>query len=301
MKRQWKIGLCLLLAAATMSACSSGTPQNNNITMAVETQFLGPTATPSPEPVETYDQGVTDPSAGDAGYSDGGNSIFSANPYDVGADFSETDPLSEEGYIDPLAGGDSGMSGLMAQATGTVYPYAGSTPIPLNPVDMPSPTPRPELNFTYAVYTAGSLGVSFESPSGWQADDSQTDIFTITEPESQMHNGQQCIITISATPVNNNYSERELTSHVTQRLKDIGAVNFVEWNPSLTATRYLMGSQGVYANYSGTLANGIELAGRIQYACIENRLYGIEMVYPREYREDYLKVFAQIRETMTRQ
>lgn len=298
MKRQWKIGLCLLLAAATMSACSSGTPQNNNMQMTVETQFLGPTATPTQEPVPTtyYAPDTSDPAAGDTG-----SSIFSANPYDVGTDFNEYDPLNEEGYIDPLDAGSSGMGGYVAQATGTVYPYAGSTPIPLDPVDMPSPTPRPELNFTYAVYTAGSLGVTFEAPSGWQADDSQTDIFTVTEPESQMHNGQQCIITISATPVNNNYSERELNSHVTQRLKDIGAVNFVEWNPSLTATRYLMGSQGVYANYTGTLANGLELAGRIQYTCIENRLYGIEMVYPREYREDYLKIFAQIRETITRQ
>ena len=30
--------------------------------------------------------------------------------------------------------------------------YAGATPIPIDPIDMPTPTPRPELTFTYGEY-----------------------------------------------------------------------------------------------------------------------------------------------------
>lgn len=106
-------------------------------------------------------------------------------------------------------------------------------------------------------------------------DESQTDVFVLTEPETQMHDGQQCIITISAEPVTANYSEKDLKKQVTQRLKEIGSVNFTVWNPSLTATRTLLDSKGVYANYTGTLANGVELAGRILYASTNNKLYGV--------------------------
>lgn len=299
MKQQWKLILCLALAAVTLSACNGQqTPQNsgnNSMIVAVETQFLGPTATPAltQEPIQVPIN------AGDGGEGTTGNSIFSANPYDMGSGYSEADPLNEENYVDPGITGDIGITTV--QAEGTVYPFAGSTPIPLNPVDMPSPTPRAELQFVYATFTAGSLGLTFDAPSGWMANDSQTDVFVVTEPESEMHNGQQCVITISASPVNSNYSERELKAQVTQRLKDISAVNFSVWDPSLTASRYLMGSKGVYANYTGKLADGTELAGRIHYTCIENKLYGIEMMFPKEYRDDYLKVFSQIRESIKRQ
>ena len=231
-------------------------------------------------------------------------SIFD-NPYLDEESISPEDALKEENYIDPYdTGSDTGSlltSSSSAGGVETVYPYAGATPIPLTPVDLPTPTPHPELTFDYATYTAGSLGLSFDCPSGWLVDESQTDVFVLTEPETQMHDGQQCIITISAEPVTANYSEKDLKKQVTQRLKEIGSVNFTVWNPSLTASRTLMDSKGVYANYTGTLANGIEVAGRILYASANNKLYGVEMVYPRDYRDDYLNIFAKIRDTIAAQ
>ncbi len=297
MKRLWKIALCLALALIALTACSSGEQPNGGSQIYAEaTQYLGPvtaTETPTEAPQETA-------ASSDGGNDSGGVSIFD-NPYDVSPD----EALDEENYIDPYdTGADTGSLLTSSGASGgaeTVYPYAGATPIPLKPVDLPTPTPHPELTFDYATYTAGSLGLSFDCPSGWLVDESQTDVFVLTEPETQMHDGQQCIITISAEPVTANYSESDLKKQVTQRLKEIGSVNFTVWNPSLTATRTLMGSNGVYANYTGTLANGVELAGRILYASANNKLYGVEMVYPRDYRDDYLNIFAKIRETIAAQ
>ena len=250
----------------------------------------------------THCYGTAAPS--DSGNSSGGVSIFD-NPYLNEEDISSDEALGEENYIDPYdTGADTGSLLSASGASGgveTVYPYAGATPIPLDPVDLPTPTPHPELTFDYATYTAGSLGLTFDCPSGWLVDESQTDVFVLTEPETQMHDGQQCIITISAEPVTANYSEKDLKKQVTQRLKEIGSVNFTVWNPSLTATRTLLDSKGVYANYTGTLANGVELAGRILYASTNNKLYGVEMVYPRDYRDDYLNIFAKIRETISAQ
>lgn len=299
MKRLWKIALCLALALIALTACSGGEQPNSGSQIYAEaTQYLGPvtaTETPTEAPQET--------AAPDSG-ADGGVSIFD-NPYLDEESISPEEALKEENYIDPYdTGADTGSlltSGSSAGGVETVYPYAGATPIPLTPVDLPTPTPHPELTFDYATYTAGSLGLSFDCPSGWLVDESQTDVFVLTEPETQMHDGQQCIITISAEPVTATYSESDLKKQVTQRLKDIGSVNFTVWNPSLTASRTLMDSKGVYANYTGTLANGIEVAGRILYASANNKLYGVEMVYPRDYRDDYLNIFAKIRDTIAAQ
>lgn len=299
MKRLWKIALCLALALIALTACSGGEQPNSGSQIYAEaTQYLGPvtaTETPTEVPQET--------AAPDSG-ANGGVSIFD-NPYLDEESISPEDALSEENYIDPYdTGADTGsllVAGNVSGGAGTAYPYAGATPIPLTPVDLPTPTPHPELTFNYATYTAGSLGLSFDCPSGWLVDESQTDVFVLTEPETQMHDGQQCIITISAEPVTANYSEKDLKKQVTQRLKEIGSVNFTVWNPSLTASRTLMDSKGVYANYTGTLANGIEVAGRILYASANNKLYGVEMVYPRDYRDDYLNIFAKIRDTIAAQ
>ena len=301
MKLLWKIALCLALALIALTSCSGGEQSNSGSQIYAEaTQYLGPVAateTPTEAPQETA-------APSDGGNHSGGVSIFDT-PYLDEESISPEDALSEENYIDPYdTGADTGsllVAGNVSGGAGTAYPYAGATPIPLTPVDLPTPTPHPELTFNYATYTAGSLGLSFDCPSGWLVDESQTDVFVLTEPETQMHDGQQCIITISAEPVTANYSEKDLKKQVTQRLKEIGSVNFTVWNPSLTASRTLMDSKGVYANYTGTLANGIEVAGRILYASANNKLYGVEMVYPRDYRDDYLNIFAKIRDTIAAQ
>ncbi|MBE5801407.1 MAG: hypothetical protein E7319_03880 [Clostridiales bacterium] len=277
MKRQWKLALCLLMAAVTLSACSGGETNNQTIFPEV-TQNLGlpvPTAVPTEVPVQ------------DDSYED--------DPYDVQPEYSEVDPLAEENYQVPEELDDSSMA---AEPEATVYPYAGSTPIALNPVDMPTPTPHPPINFTYVAYTAGSLGLTFEAPVGWNVDESLTEVYIVSEPVEQMNGDQQCVITISAVPVNTNYDQNDLEKEVKARLNDISATNFAEWEPSLTATRNLMGKKGVYANYSGELVNGIRLGGRIHYVCIDNMVYGVEIMYPREFREDYMNIFDKIRDTL---
>ena len=288
MKRRLLIALCLAMMLCVLSGCSSNAPGQNQQSFPEATQYLGPVVvTNSPAPV------VVEP--------DEGGSVFDENPYDV--EFTPEDALGEEDFVDPYAEEDmdTGLEPYYSypQEDTTVYPYAGSTPIPLVPVDMPSPTPRGPLTFSYTSYTSGSLGITFEAPSGWLVDDSLSDTFVLTEPETEMHDGFQCTLTFYAVPVNNNYDEGDLKKEVNQRLKTIGSLNFVEWDPSLTAKRHLMGANGIYANYSGTLANGVKVGGRILYACVDGKLYGVEVAYPLEYRDDYLEVFNHIRDTIS--
>ena len=288
MKRQWKLALCLMMAVMLLTSCSGGGNSSQQEVFPEITQNLGApvTATPTPEPTATPEPVQEE------------GSVFTDNPYDVEPEFSETDPLAEEEITAEPFDLSNSISGNYTVVQQTEHTYAGSTPIPLDPVDMPTPTPRPPITFSYVAYTAGSLGLTFEAPSGWIADDSLTEVYTITEPAEQMSGDQQCVITIVAVPVNNNYDQKDLEKEVRARLNDISATNFSVWEPSLTATRHLMGGKGVYANYSGELVNGVKLGGRIHYVCINNMLYGVEIMYPREYREDYMNIFDKIRETL---
>ena len=300
MKRLWKLLLCLLLAVLTLSACS-GQPSSTEQFPEV-TQALGP-ATPTPEPIvlDSQDDPSTADGSGDSGAADPSapQSIFDTNPYDVVLEngFTEQDALNEENYIDPEL--DDGSDLYVAQPTGTVYPYAGSTPIPLDPIDMPTPTPRPSLSFTYGDYSAASVGVSFKAPAGWLVDESQAQTFILREPDSQIKDGQQCVITISSQAVTSNYNQSDLETLVKDRLDVIGgASNITSFKPSYTATRYMMGSLGVYANYTATTTDGVEIGGRIQYVCIDRTLYGLEILFPEGFREDFIDVFGEIRGSM---
>lgn len=285
MKRLWKLALCLLMAALTLCSCS-GSGNSNQTVFPEITQNLGlpqqPTATPTAEPT---DEPVAQNPEGD--------SVFTDNPY-----VEDPENIEEQALAEEDKGVAGSLTGNYTVVENTEYPYAGSTPIPLDPVDMPTPTPHPPINFTYVPYTAGTLGLTFEAPTGWIVDDSLTEVYTLIEPAEHMNGDQQCVVTIVAVPVNTNYDQRDLEKEVKARLNDISATNFAVWEPSLTATRHLLGGKGVYANYSGELVNGIRLGGRIHYVCINNMLYGIEIMYPRDFREDYMNIFDKIKDSI---
>ena len=284
MKRTALVLLCLAAFALLLTGCQG---QKEDIIPEV-TQFIGPAATDSPAPTPT-------PTA------------------DTTAEFTEDDALAEEDITTDLTTPDSNFdAGLAAQtslfssasatdsANATAYPYSGSTPIPLDPIDAPTPTPQAPLNFTYINYSPTTVGVTFEAPAGWVPDETYNEVFTLSEPESQMKNGQLGIINVYAVPVISDYSQSQLEQEIKQRLNTIGSLNFVEWKPSYTATRHLMGSLGVYAQYTGKLVTGVEVGGRVHAVTIDNVLYCIQITYPLGFRDDFLDVFAKLRETIKR-
>ena len=94
-------------------------------------------------------------------------------------------------------------------------------------------------------------------------------------------------------------NQSDLETLVKDRLDVIGgASNITSFKPSYTATRYMMGSLGVYANYTATTTDGVEIGGRIQYVCIDRTLYGLEILFPEGFREDFIDVFGEIRGSM---
>ena len=187
-----------------------------------------------------------------------------------------------------------------AEATVTAqYSYAGSTPMPLDPIDMPTPTPRRELAFTYQTYEATELGLKFEGPAGWEVTESTSDTFTLTEPADQQKDNFTAFMTIRATGVSSQYNTTELKQEVLGMLETIGSTNYSPWEPSNTAARTLLDHDGIYANYAGTLPDGTRVRGRVHVTCINKVLYSVHVAHPAGYNTDYLNNFGKLRDTIT--
>ncbi len=205
------------------------------------------------------------------------------------------DPMAEEGASDQT-GEDLPIDVPSVDAS---YAFAGSTPIPLDPIDMPTGTPRPNLTFEYQTYEATKLGLKFDGPIGWIVDDTQNDTYILTEPEDQRKDNYTAFIIIKKTPVNQQYNLNDLKKEVRDMLDTIGSTNFKPFEPAIASDRTLMGHDGIYDDYAGTLVDGTRVRGRVQVTCIDKVLYSIHMAHPANYNSDYLKNHGKIRETMT--
>ena len=232
-----------------------------------------------------------------------GNQTSGQTGGSINFDDGSYDPSSEEGRGDDL--------GLIWQDVNTDTPepvvtmaptihsqYAGATPVLIDPIDKPTATPVPPLTFTYQVYDATNIGLSFQGPVGWVADGSASDAYVIYNPDPSMD--YYATLTLRATPVASDYSESNLRSEIQSMLSTIRASGFSSFSPSNTASRTLIGHTGIYANYTGVLDGGIEVAGRVHATCINRVLYTVHITYPRAYTETYKNgVYDKLRDTIT--
>lgn len=211
-----------------------------------------------------------------------GETVVGSTDYDDGT----YDPSSEEGgdwEEVPESQGDEPTQAPVIQSEN-----AGATPVIIDPIDKPTPTPLPTLSFSYVTYEAPSLHMTFEGPSGWRVDDSQSDTYTLINPDPSMD--YAATLTVRAVPVNKQYNKSELTREVKGMLDTLsGSGELTGFSPSNTAERTFLGSTGVYANYKAAVkATGAEIAGRLIVVCVDRTLYSLHVSYPRGYTEFYV-------------
>ena len=174
--------------------------------------------------------------------------------------------------------------------------YAGATPVVIDPIDKPTPTPLPALSFNYETYDATRIHLSFNGPAGWTIDDSASDSYTITNPSTNAD--YQASLTISVYNVSSNYTKTELKNEVTTRLSSMKG-SFYSFSSTKTAERTLLDKDGVYADYTATLSSGVQIKGRYHITCANKVLYVMHMVCPAGYFETYKDtVYAQFRHTV---
>lgn len=226
--------------------------------------------------------------------------------YDVLSYNNDGTQQSNDTAMDPLAEEEDWEApALPTQVVVTPTPaptvrseYAGATPVVIDPIDKPTPTPVPALTVAYTTYDAIKLGLSFEGPAGWLKDDSAADTFIIQNPNARID--YPATLTLRAEQVSSDYSTSDLKTVINSMLNAIGAAGFDEYAPSNTDTRSLLGKTGVYANYTGTLNDGREVAGRVHAVCVDRVLYTIHITAPKAQWNDYKeKVYDHLKDTLT--
>jgi len=232
----------------------------------------------------------------------GGQGLFANAVVESSVDYDDGsyDPMSEEDADAETVDYDEE---LLSRSDGpTIAPtmqseYAGATPVLIDPIDKPTPTPLPTLAFTFVSYEATALHLTFEAPAGWIVDDSQADAYTLTNPDVSMD--YAAFLTLRQTAVNKQYDKRDLTKEIKGMLDTIRSEGYSSFSPSNTASRTFLDADGIYANYTGTTTDGVKVAGRIIACCIDKNLYTLRVSYPLGYRDFYVEnVFNKLRHTI---
>ena len=212
-------------------------------------------------------------------------------------------PNYDDGSYNPASeeGGDEEYIAIANPATPvpTVNnSYAGATPVVIDPIDKPTPTPVPTMKFTYSKYEAEALHLSFEAPVGWTVDNSAADTYILTDEADQLD--VQPKVMVRVVPVNKNYNKNELTKEVKAALDTIrGEGGFSSFDPSSTATRTFIDGNGVYMAYKGTLSDGRGVAGRVIVNTVDKVLYILHVSYPRSMADNFAEgVYNKVRSTM---
>lgn len=251
--------LCLVMVAVLLAGCTGNTPN--------------PVATTVPA-VLTQAPAMAVPTSA---------------PLPEGIDPSAEEDVNPE-YVDELS--SSAEAAVVSQ-------YAGATPILLDPIDMPTPTPQPPMVFTYQTYTATNLGLSFESAAGYEVDQSQPDTYILTEPASQQKDNYSVQISLIMTTVPSTYKAADIRADLRTKMEELGKLNYQQWQPSEPAQRTLLDASGYYANYRGVRTDGTIIRGRVHMALLpNNRLLTLHITNPAAYNTDYISVFTQIRNTL---
>lgn len=212
----------------------------------------------------------------------------------VNYDDGSYDPTQEEDTdtedVDEIAAAPTAAPTMQSE-------YAGATPVVIDPINKPTPTPLPPITFTYATYEAAALHLTFDAPAGWVPDESEPDSYTLINPDPTAD--YQARLTVRVIPVNRSYSKSDLAKEIRGMLDTIKSSGFKSFSPSNTAGRSLLGNDGVYANYSGTDSDGVQVAGRVIATCVDRSLYILHVSYPKGYTETYVDgVFSKFRSTV---
>jgi len=178
--------------------------------------------------------------------------------------------------------------------------YAGATPVPIYPNEMPTPTPLPKVEFTYKEYTIPAWGISFEGPATWIEINGNEDEYILINPDPSMD--YQAKIEIKRMYLDKNLSQKELIAEVKKQAADVQAAgNFNTFDLSNTASRYFVDGNGVYLIYKGSLNDGLEtgVAGRIIVNSVDKTLYVLHASYPKSLTDDFTDgVYNKVRTSM---
>ncbi|MBR3107961.1 MAG: hypothetical protein IKH30_12425 [Clostridia bacterium] len=202
------------------------------------------------------------------------------------------DPASEENDADDLFNDNAVYDDYGRNV------YAGATPIPIDPIDMPTATPKPTLKFEYGTVSAEKIRLMFDVPQGWGIDDSASDAITVINPTEL--DGVNAQITVRVYTVASTFKTNDLKAELRTTLKELGQYNFAKWKTTELAERTILKKDGFYADYEGTYLNGISIYGRVMMALLDNnQVIMLHLFCPDGYfNSSYKTVINHVRDSL---
>jgi len=191
---------------------------------------------------------------------------------------------------------EDSASGFVASAAEKVY--AGATPIPIDPIDMPTATPRPELTFTFGDYVSSKLGITFKSAVGYDVNENISGKYILTEPAAMVKDNYPCTITLEISGITRNYTVADVKTSLARFLQTEGQ-QYETWESMQAAKKTLMNGNGYYNNYRGVLPDGTIVRGRVHMAIInDSQLLTLHISCPGWYNSSYMKIYDVIRDSI---
>ena len=238
------------------------------------------------------------------------------------------DPANEEqGQTEEIIPAQGTPAPAVTPAPTDTVIYPGATPMVIDPVDKPTPTPLPRIEFKdsdYTTYECAELHLSFQAPAGWieqgptswEPGGDMQDTFILTNPDLSLDYAAQ--IRIRVVPVSKQYSKGELDKEVKAVRDavrselgfakfdnyDLAGYNFIKTRDPqspVEAPKYkFIDNKGRYTRFKGTLKEtGAKVGGRVIVNCYNKKLYILVCSYPGgELQETFEDVYRKVRDTL---
>ena len=202
----------------------------------------------------------------------------------------------------PQAAADEGVPTLDVDLLTPDNPAA--TPVSVDPIDKPPPTPAPTPNFVYETYDNPTMGVTFSIPYTWLLNPNTNQATTVqfVEPKSEMMepDGYQTRITVEKYNMGLEQTATDARSRLETILDEI-APTFTTFTPGNIDSGDFGDGRGYYCYYKADYSDGTktyEMNGRIIVVAHEKALYQIRLTTPRNWYSYYNYLWRKVRSTI---
>ena len=176
-----------------------------------------------------------------------------------------------------------------------------ATPVAVEPIDKPTPTPMPKPSFIYDTYESDALGISFSIPYTWLLNPNTNHDTTIqfVEPKSERmeKDGYQTRITIEKYNMGLTQTAADAKARLETTLDELAA-SFTTFTPNAIDSASFGEGKGYYCYYRADYNDGTktyEMNGRVIIVAHEKALYQIRLTTPRDWYSYYNYVWREVR------
>ena len=179
-----------------------------------------------------------------------------------------------------------------------------ATPVAVDPIDKPTPTPAPTPKFVYETYENPTMGVSFSIPYTWHLNPNTNHATTVqfVEPKSEMmeQDGYQTRITIEKYNMGLEQTASDARSRLESVLEEL-APSFTNFTPGNIDSGDFGDGKGYYCYYRAEYNDGTknyEMNGRVIIVAHKKALYQIRLTTPRNWYSYYNYLWRKVRSTI---